>query len=494
MPPASIPSPARHARGHARPGVRPGAPTALVLASLAAVFCAPLRAQQAPLNVVVMDICSARADHFGTYGYPKPTTPGLDSLAKEAVVFDRAMAQASWCLPNYATLFTGHVPEVHGQYTNTPFRGMPPFETTLAERMQRAGYRTAAFSGGIYFLKAWGLDRGFDRYVNLFSTSSAVPASFSLLAPQALAWVEQNRESPFFLYTAVDDLHTPYQSENPELYDPGYDGVVHDTAIANVRFFRLYNGEPSDASDPLLPKLDVFRKDPRHLAHLAAHYDASLNGVDRKVSDFVRRLKDMDLWKNTVLVITSDHGELLGEKGLLGHTEGLYEPVLRVPMIVHHPGFPQLKGRRVGELVERIDLTPTVLDVAGASYEDGELQGRSLIPLLRNPDEPLHAHAFAASKRNMATRADFLIDERVARDKRWKLHWYLHKNDYELYDIDNDPLETRDVSREHPEIVQRLSFELLRSIETTRPHAPGLPSGKQPGKGFSELERLHDVH
>ncbi|MBI4422939.1 MAG: sulfatase [Elusimicrobia bacterium] len=445
------------------------------------------RGPQTPYNIVIVDICSARADRFGAYGYSKPTTPQIDALAKESVVFERAMAQSSWCLPNYASLFTGHTPEVHGQYVNAPLRGLPGFETTLAQRMKEAGYDTASFSGGVYMMKAWGLDKGFDHYENLFSTAAAMPASMDAALPRVERWVKRDRKGPFFLYMAVDDLHTPYQSAEPERFDPGYDGIAHDTDVAHVRFFRAYNGEALADGDPLLPKLELFRRDPRHLAHLSAHYDASLRHADAKIAELVARLKAAGRWERTVLIVTADHGELLGEHGLMGHTEGLYEPVLRVPLILRHPGFPELRGRRISKPVQRIDLTPTVLDIAGASYAGAELQGASLLPLLRDPGGPWRAYAYASSKRNMSRTTDLSIDERVLQNERWKLHWYAYKDRYELYDLERDPLETRDVSADNPDVLGAMSFELLKRVEQSRPHAPGLPSGRAPGES-SRLE------
>ncbi|MBI4374883.1 MAG: sulfatase [Elusimicrobia bacterium] len=448
---------------------------------------------RAPLNVVLIDICSARADHFGSYGYSRPTTPGLDKLARESAVFDNAMAQASWCLPNYATLFTGHVPEVHGQYMNIPHRPLPEFETTLAQRLKEAGYRTGAFTGGIYFLPAWELSRGFDTFVNSFSTSSALPGSFAGLAPKALDWIKAGASSPFFLYAAVDDLHAPYQAEDSERFDPGYEGVVHDTATLSVRFFRAYNGEPLEATDPIRLKLDAFRQDPRHLLHLTAHYDAALSGVDRKVSAFLDRLKGLGLWDKTLVIVTADHGELLGEKALLGHTEGLYEPVLRVPLLIHHPALTRSKPSRPRQVVQRSDLFPTILESAGIDPASVQAQGRSLLPLLRDPKGAWRPYAYASSKRNMSTLADSEIDERVLREGRWKLHWYSYKEGFELYDLESDPQERNDLSAARPEIVKRLAFQLLKHVEALRPRAPGPPSSllNPAGKG---LESRDDPH
>lgn len=451
----------------------------LLLLALPAAAGAAAPAGEGPLNVVVLDICTARADHTGFGGYRRPTTPGLDRFAKESVVFSNAWAQSTWCLPNYASLFTGHVPEVHGQYANLPFRELPEFETTLAEKMSSAGYRTGGFTGGIYFLPAWGLSRGFDVFENRFSTAHALPAPFSATAPRLLSWIEEGGRRPFFAYATVDDLHAPYQSDDPELFDPGYDGVVHSTGVLNVRFFRAYNGEPLEPGDPLHETLRRFRSEgPRALRHLIAHYDAALRQADRSVSAFLDALRAKGLWDRTVVVVTGDHGEMLGEKGLLGHTEGVYEGNLRVPLVVHHPRH--RGGRRVDVPVQRLDLTPTLLELAGASDEGLELQGRSLLPLVAGT-EPAGArrYAFASSKRNMARPTDLLIDERAVRDERFKLIWRRHAGRFELFDLLEDPRELRDLAAKRPDVVARLAFELLARAEETRPKTPGRPSGRE---------------
>ncbi len=195
------------------------------------------------------------------------------------------------------------------------------------------------------------------------------------------------------------------------------------------------------------------------------------------MGEFIKQLAKMGLDKNTVLIISADHGEMLGEKGLLNHTQGLYEPVLHVPLIIRDPDYPQQAGRRVKQQVQRIDLMPTLLDRAGVPYGNLGLQGKSLLPLLEDPQAPWREYAFARSKRNLARLANLEIDERVVRDACWKLHHYLYKDAYELYNICTDPLESVDVSKTHPEEVGRLSFELLKNVERSRPHQPGPPAG-----------------
>lgn len=448
---------------------------------LLSLLLLPAAAGAAPRGYIFLDICSARADHFGAYGYKRPTTPNIDAMAGESALFENAVAMSSWCLPNYASLFTGHTPEVHGQYVSIPYRGMPDFEVTLAQKMKEAGYATAAFSGGIYFMRPWGLDKGFDTFVNVFSTGTAAPGTFAETMPGVLEWLDANKDRPFFLFVAVDDLHVPFQSEDPNLFDPGYEGLVNDPSVRGVPFFRDYNaymrGElPPDATN--YKKVAAFAADPENMGHLTAKYDAALHTADKRVGDFIAQLKKRGLLDESVLIVSADHGEQLGEHNLLGHTDGLYEPITHVPLLVRAPGEYPAKGKRLKQLVQRVDMMPTILDLAGVSAAGLQLQGQSLKPLLENPGADFRRYAYSSSKRNLPGTSDFLIDERVIRDNRWKLHWYLYKDAYELYDLENDPLETREVSALYPEELKRLSFELLRQVERSRPHGPGLPAEK----------------
>ncbi|OGR41435.1 MAG: hypothetical protein A2X35_10530 [Elusimicrobia bacterium GWA2_61_42] len=442
----------------------------------------PARAGAAEkMNVIFLDICSTRADHFGTYGYKRDTTPNLDAFGKGAAVFENAMSEGSWCLPSYASLLTGHVPEIHGLYTNLPSKKLPAFESTLAAELGGAGYKTALFSGGVYLLPEWGLTKGFEDYTNIFSTASLsrVPAPFEDNLSAVLGWVDQNKDKPFFLFATIDDLHTPYHSANPDKYDPGYEGIVHDPDVLGVPFSRAYNGEKSGYPESMKKKVEEFKSDPRHLKHMIAHYDAALNGVDARIGEFLKKMRDMGIEDNTVLIISADHGEMLGEKGLINHTQSLYQPVLHVPLIVKTPAIPGSGGKRFKQLVQRIDLMPTILEMAGVSQYGLGLQGRSFMPLLKDPKAPWRDYAFARNRRNVPYLNDaaLMLDERVVRDGCWKLHHYLYKADWELYNLCSDPLETKDLAKSRPEVTARLAFQLLKNMEESRPHQPGPPAG-----------------
>jgi arylsulfatase A-like enzyme len=441
-----------------------------ILAGVLLLAFSSARAERPPLNIVVIDVCSARADHFGAFGGPAGLTPGLDAFAKDAAAFENFWAQSTWCLPNYATLLTGHRPEVHGLVADAPFRRLSEWEGTLAGRLRRAGYRTGAFSSGAHDLKTWDLDRGFDVYVDHFSTDEAKAGRFADSIPDIERFIDQSGGRPFFVYATVDDLHTPYQTDAP------YDGGP-DTATLSVDFFRAYNGIPPPPGSPLSERLEAFRRDPGALAAVEKRYRASLRSVDRSVSKFLAGLKKRGLWDKTIIVVTADHGESLGEHGLLGHTEGLYETTLRVPTLIHHPRFPRAAGSRISALAERIDLTPTLLESAAAPFADLELQGKSLRPLLANPSAPWRRVAYASSKRQLPAE-DWAIDERAVRDERWKLIWSGASRRWLLFDLANDPGELKDFSAERPDVVSRLALDLMAETERARTHATGRPSGR----------------
>jgi arylsulfatase A-like enzyme len=441
------------------------------------------RAAAAP-NIVVVDVCSIRADHMTPYGYSRDTTPRVEALAKSGVVFDHATAVGSWCLPNYATLFTGRYPESHGLYTNA-VRGVPEFDATLAEKLREGGYETAAFSGGVYLLPEWGLDRGFDHYVNSFSTEPGRrrPEPLAANLDDVGRWLSNRgpAKKPFFLYVAVDNLHSPFELRSPPADDAGYEGIAEDTRTMGVPFARAYSGEPEGYPPEYKDLADRFKSDPRNLRHYVARYDQALRETDDDIGRFLDRLKKLGVDKNTIIVLTGDHGETLGEHGLLGHTQGLYETNVHVPLIVRLPNRPDLAGKRYSQLVERVDLMPTLLDWAGVDSSALRLPGRSLEPLLRGASIPWRRYAFAGSHRNLpSTESDLLIDERTVRDERWKLHQSLYKDFYELYDLEADPGETRDVARQRPDVVARLAFELQRWVELNRPHAPQAPEAAPP--------------
>ena len=351
-------------------------------------------------NVLILLWDTVRASSLSLYGYRLPTTVHLDSFARAGVVFDRAISTASYTLPSHASLFTGR--QAHELTTNwrTPLDGTVP---TLAEAMKAAGYRTAAFSANrTYVTRGWGLGRGFDVFdehrlgvqqvlrsstlLRLIATSEPVRRLLAfdddlarVHAPDnaraLLRWLERGDSSrPYFAFVNFMDAHGPYLPPAP------YDSIF---------------STPDDRADRrLLRRLARQEMDNLPLAQalrLQASYEGAIAGLDAAVGRLLDEMGQRGLLRNTVVIVTSDHGEEWGEHGVFGHGNSLYYRSINVPLVMVYPDrIPP--GERVSNVVSLRDIPATVLDLAGLS---SSLPGRSLRQLWENPGRVDTAEAFS---------------------------------------------------------------------------------------------------
>ncbi len=421
-----------------------------------------------PTQVIVIDICSLRADHVGAYGYNRPTTPNLDEFAKQATTFNNFWTESGWCLPNFATMLTGTRPEVH-QLTFVSSQ-LSASITTLAEILGNNGFATAGFSGSRYLspnTSTRGLDKGFQTFINPYTSEADTAmgaASYSKNEAAVQKWIADNKDKPFFLYVTIDDLHSPYtHADNPKLFDPNYSGIL-DTVNADLFFTRVYNGETNvaGADEKTIAGVKEFKKDPKNLANLIARYDAGIVTVDSLAGRLFQTLKENGLLDNSLIIVTAHQGEQLGEHGQLGHITGIYEPILSVPFFIRYPGVAD-NGARISKLAERIDIPATILDTAGLldKYK-AQYTGTSLLPLLRDPATAWKEFIFASSKPTwIPSTGEPSIEERAVRNDRYKLLWYGYKKPaYELYDLQTDPGETKNLADKLPDVFSELKSQL----------------------------------
>jgi len=335
-------------------------------------------------NLVLVSIDSLRPDHLGCYGYGRPTSPFLDSLAEGGVRFENAVSTTSWTLPSHASLFTGLLGPTHGVVDNG--LALSEDHRTLAELLKEAGYHTAGFFGGPYLHPTFGLAQGFDVYESCMTTTpdsagdEAVrdsasapdgPSHHDVTGPrtreEVARWADgrsaAGSEEPFFLFLHLWDVH--YDFEAPEEFealfvDPDYSGPADGRLMSNA-----------------LIRPGMNRED---LAHVLALYDAEIRFTDHVLEGIFADLEERGLLEDTLVVVTADHGEEFFEHGQKGHNKSLFDEVLRIPLLVSWPG--QLDGGRVVEdQVQLVDLMPTLLGFAGAGA--GVVgQGRDLAPLL----------------------------------------------------------------------------------------------------------------
>lgn len=407
-----------------------------------------------PPDVILVVVDTLRADRVGWDGYRRETTPQLDRLAAESVVFTQARAQAPCTSPSVNSLLTSRHPWV---FTGRPFghlgipRGMP----TVASRLRDAGYRTAAVSaspvvrarpGGIN--REGGFGHGFDLFLDGCERRDA--ACVDRRARDLLRLLP----SPRFLYLHYFDPHDPYAAPEGVGFAGPYRG--DDPAVAA--------GDPLPAVRRLHGSGDAGLTE-ADLGHLSDRYDDEIAWVDRAIGEL---LSSLDLGR-TLLVLTSDHGESFLEHGHLQHCRSLYDSELRVPLLVRPPGG--TAGERVDTPVALLDVAPTLLDWAGVAIGEG-MVGRSLR---------------AGGGRPPATAS--MTTWRSVVDGRWKLIRDLESGRTELYDLVADPKEERDLAAERVDELEQLTAWSDRHLQAVE--GEGLEAGEDRlERGREELKRL----
>ena len=301
-------------------------------------------------GIVLISIDTLRRDHVGAYGYAPPTTPRLDGLARAGIVAEDAVSVSSWTLPSHLSMLSSVDPAVHG---GTDMRHGDNGRTPLLPALLRdAGYATQAVTSHLYVSGVYGLDRGFDR-LDFHQDRRA-----NDVASRAIDLVDRFGDRPFFLFLHFYDPHWHY--DPPEgtraLFAKPYAGAI-------TGRWGDFSTRPASAVTPA------------DLEHLLALYDGEIRFVDDEVGRVLDHLSARGALANTLVVVTSDHGEEFLEHGSWEHQKTLYEEVIRVPLVVNGPG---VTARREAAPVSLLDVAPTILAWAGVAAP-ASFQGRSLL-------------------------------------------------------------------------------------------------------------------
>jgi arylsulfatase A-like enzyme len=318
--------------------------------------------------VVVVVIDSLRADHLHHAGDPRPLSPRLDLLAAQATRFSQAHAASPWTTPSVMSLLTGLVPASHHVDKND--RALAAGVQTLAERLQSAGYATAAVMPALTLADHFGFDRGFDEFI--FATQGHNNVSGPWSINQAIQVLRRHPDEPVFLYVHLWDVHYNYNPPLPQ----------------SLRFQAgrpAGPGETDDVTALTAPGFDAADLPPQRLAWLEGQYAGEILFTDEQVGRLLDELERQGRGGDTLFVVTADHGEAFLEHGVLGHTVDLHDEMTHVPLLVRWPG--QVTENRVfHEQVSLVDLAPTLLDLLGLPFRPAEFDGRSLAPVLRGAD------------------------------------------------------------------------------------------------------------
>ncbi len=460
----------------------PRAGLGLVLA-LACGACS--RAPSGP-NVLLISIDSLRYDHLSCDGYARKTSPAIDRLAEEGLLFEQHVSSSSWTLPGHASLFTSVPDSVHGAFDTD--RRIPEAMHTLAERFRDAGWHTQGFFAGPYLHPAFGFGQGFESYLDCASYKQQIdgrPASEwamdkgvqrasheDVTNPTVYAawqkWLAERPAGPFFTFVHLWDVHFDYIPPPPfdKQFDPDYAG-----SVTGRDFFT------DPAINAKMPERDK--------QHIVALYDGEIAWTDSFVAKMREDLERAGLLENTIIVLTSDHGEELFDHGGKGHRLTLFDEVLRIPLVMRYPSALP-RGARIRAQTASIDVGPTLLELAGLPAATDVL-GTSLVHFARDP-------ASAHPRRAVSELASVGRNLRTVRTLETKLFDDAQRNLGYWFDLVQDPHELAPSTDMQCELGKRAfsgyQAEVQRIEAFLNAHPPSTESSNVPQDVQRELRDL----
>jgi len=400
-------------------------------------------------NVLLISVDCLRPDHLSCYGYRRPTSPTLDRLVQQGIKFTQVISVAPWTSPSLVSLLTSFYPPAHGVDGRT--KSIPEGAPTPIKILKKSGYLVPGIS---YIHTVWNYyNLGFDLVDN--------PTEFEQKDEeiQINEWLEKNFRKKFFFWHHFYTPHLPY-SPMPE-------------------YEELFVNRKKKLSADLKSKLNLVRTQPvvrkgkvdftkEDIDHIIPLYDAEIRQADAQIGSVIKKLKDLGVLYKTIVVITADHGEEFLEHGFIGHASttlaaSLYDECIHIPLIFWSPGIlPQNKS--INQQVQNIDIMPTIFNLLNLDM-DIPVQGESLLPLIRGSQtKPPRKYAFSDTTlggfQTLKEQEKGRI--RSIRTDRWKLiHNYTPEREmYFLFDLKNDPKETKNVIAQHPQIAAILISQL----------------------------------
>ncbi len=385
----------------------------------AAAHAAETPAVERRPDVFLYTIDTLRADRLGCYGYERPISPAIDAFAAEAILFENAVAQSSWTKASIASVFTGLWPVDHGAMKRP--QKLADEALTLPEILRDAGYQTVAFVANPNVSDRFGFDQGFEEF-NYFTRKDDTPSDE--LTAAILDWLDARQDPrPLFLYMHHVDPHDPY-SPPPEFRRRHAAGVPP-RVVRDVR--RIFKDLASGRKKP----------GPEIIGHLEALYDADIASNDHAFGEFVRYLKEGELFDDALILFQSDHGEEFYEHEHFRHGRSLHVESLRVPLVLKLPG--SREGRRVAEPVQHVDVLPTLLVYLGLPVP-ANLEGRDLLAAGGVEPRPIYSYVHLDGPARVSVLdAGYKLIQRLDGDSLSRP---------QLYDVEADPEEQRNLAAE----------------------------------------------
>lgn len=428
-------------------------------------------------NLLIILVDALRYDDLGIYGCPRDTSPFLDAWAKKGLVFTNAFSHSSHTKISVAALFTGLLPPANGirraaeaeevlSSVRPTSDVLAPELTTMAEFFRANGYRTYGLITNPHLLASMGFDQGFEQYEYLHGGPRAMLVNLT-----ALAWFRANRARPFFAYIHYMDVHAPYRP--PPDYEIKF--TLH-LAKAELEIENgPYKGEVSEGQ----------------IAYARALYDAQVRYWDDEFKKFMAGLEDAGALNNTMVVVISDHGEEFHEHGGFGHGYTVYDEMIHVPMILVWPGHVP-DGLERTDLVQLIDLFPTLARLAGLDPSALPLQGRDLFHngfrgktrlsfLFPQAAPPVYAETFQGKM------------PRCLRSEHDKTILDFADQSAEFYDLERDPQEAQNLFTTSPAQAEPV-LTLLKQMSGAKPLVKQLEAKELDEKTIKELKSIGYIH
>ncbi|MHC4395951.1 MAG: sulfatase [Planctomycetota bacterium] len=389
-------------------------------------------------NIILIVLDTTRLDHLSCYGYHRNTSPNLDKLVAESVLYTQAIAPSSWTLPSHASLFTGKFTSSHGARfdSNGPLhlvsvikgpeawnkyraRGLSEDELTLASILKEAGYATGAVVGGPWMKKVFGLNKGFEYY-NDYDIGTLNGRLADQVTAGAVRWIEESRNKEFFLFLNYFDPHYPY---NP----------------------------PNDFVIPFFQKNPQIFYQLSQLEQAIASYDGEILYMDYHIGKLLENLKVNNLYDNSMIIVTADHGELFGEHGKFGHGEYLWQEEIHIPLFIKYPAGEVSPGR-LDIRIQLTDILPLICKRLQMAIPE-DIQG-NVPPKIRHPILA-ETHPLEVINPDGTWRAIFEGDS--------KFLWN-SKDKHQLFHLGNDPAEEINLIEQNRQVATRMLLDMERYL------------------------------
>jgi arylsulfatase A-like enzyme len=410
-------------------------------------------------NIILISLDTVRPDHLGCYGYQRNTSPAIDRLAADSVLFKNAYSTTSWTLPGHVSLLTALDCFHHQVYF--PLQKMSPDILTLADILRKEQFYCAGFTGGGYLSETYGFSKGFDAYqeIKLHGDQAIRLDEAERLAQLASRWIEDNKDKSFFLFLHTYQPHDPYANFSPA----GREFLAEDAEWDQVKMEPLFG--PGGRFDTQLSE--------NAKQNIVALYDGEIKYTDVYfVQPILDKLKELGLYEKSLIILTSDHGEEFFDHEAWLHDHSVYDEGIRIPLIVKLPDA-EHKGNQIENIVRITDIVPTILDQLRIKARDMRSDGTSLLPIIQGKEKTQRTFVSDLALREFDTAPTvisinkdhfkFILNKKISSPYTERVVRSFDGSQIELYDLEKDSRETKNLAANIA--YREMCFELLDYID-----------------------------